>query len=208
MKLTGETKLFLGIIIASVALIGGAVLLFSKPTPPAPTLSRQDLLPAGTPTKGNPDAKVFLVEFSDFQCPACKAAQPAVDAIITQYKDKMVFGYRYFPLDQHPFGLKSSLVAAAADQQGKFWEMHDALFANQEQFSDELFPKLAQQLHLNMDEFTKAVSDSSTSARVQKDVEYGNQIGVNSTPTFYLNGNKLTLTTYDDLKNAVAEAVK
>ncbi len=205
MKLTGETKLFLGIIGVTVALIGGAIVLFSKPTP---TLSRQDLLPTGTPTRGNADAKIFLVEFSDFQCPACKAAKPAADAVIAQYKDKIVFGYRYFPLDQHPFGMKAAIAAEAANRQGKFWEMYDLLFANQEKFSDSIFTDLAKQLNLDMDKFTKDLADNTIKQKIEQDRSYGSQIGVNATPTFYLNGKKLNLTSFDDLKNAVVDAVK
>lgn len=205
MKLTSETKIFLGIVVVTVALIGGAMVLFSKPSP---TLSRQDLLPAGTPTKGNPNAKVFLVEFSDFQCPACKAAKPTVDAVVDQYKDKIVFGYRYFPLDQHPFGRKSAYAAAAAAKQGKFWEMYDLLFTNQDQFSDDLFPKLAQQVNLKTDAFNEDASSDTIKQTVQKDVDYGNSIGIDATPTFFLNGKKMNLTSYDDIKTAVAEAVK
>ncbi len=207
MKFTGETKLFLGIIGVTVALVIGAVFLFSaKPAPVA--LARQDVLGAQAQTKGDANAKVFLVEFSDFQCPACKAAKPAVDAVVAQYKDKLVFGYRHFPLDQHQFAAKAAIAAEAAGQQGKFWEMYDLLFANQEKFSDSVFPDLAKQLNLNMDEFTKAMADSAILQKIQKDRDYGVQIGVNATPTFFLNGKKLNLTSFDDLKNAVAEAVK
>ncbi len=204
MKLTGETKLFLGIIIATIALIGGAIFLFSKS---APILSRKDLIPSGTPTRGNADAKVFLVEFSDFQCPACKAAKPAVDAVVTQYKDKLVFGYRYFPLDQHPFGMKAAMAAETANRQGKFWEMYDVLFANQEKFSDSIFTDLAKQLNLDMDKFTKDLADNTIKQKIEQDRSYGSQIGVNATPTFFLNGKKLDLTSFGDIKKAVEEAV-
>lgn len=207
MKFTGETKLFLGIIGVTVALVIGAVFLFSSKSTPV-ALARQDVLGAQTQIKGDTNAKVFLVEFSDFQCPACKAAKPAVDAVVAQYKDKIVFGYRHFPLDQHQFAMKAAQAAEAAGQQGKFWEMYDLLFANQEKFSDTIFTDLAKQLNLNMDEFTKAMTDSAILQKIQKDRDYGNQIGVNATPTFYLNGKKLNLTSFDDLKNAVAEAVK
>ncbi|MBI2405177.1 thioredoxin domain-containing protein [Candidatus Gottesmanbacteria bacterium] len=205
MKFTGETKLFAGIIGVTVALVAGAIVLFSKP---AQTLARQDVLGVQTQMKGDTNAKVFLVEFSDFQCPACKAAKPVVDAIVAQYKDKLVFGYRHFPLDQHPFAMKAAQAAEAAGQQGKFWEMYDLLFDNQEKFSDSLFPDLAKQLNLNMDEFTKAFEDNAIKQKIEADRAYGTQIGVNATPTFYLNGQKLNLTTFDDLKKAVEEATK
>lgn len=205
MKLTGETKLFVGIIAGTIALIGGAIVLFSKP---AAVLPRQDVLGAQSQTKGDVNAKVFLVEFSDFQCPACKAAKPTVDAIVNQYKDKLVFGYRHFPLDQHQFAMKAAIAAEAAAEQGKFWEMYDLLFTNQDKLSDGIFIDLAKELSLDMDQFTKATSDSAIVQKIQKDKDYGTSIGVNATPTFFLNGKKLNLTTFDDLKTAVSEAVK
>ena len=129
MKLTGETKLFLGILIGTAVIIGAAAVLLTKQ---APILSRADLVPASAHTKGNVEAKIYLVEFSDYQCPACLAAKPVVDAIIKQYQDQLLFSYRNFPLDQHPFGQKAAQAAEAAGAQGKYWEMYDLLFANQE----------------------------------------------------------------------------
>ncbi len=204
-KLSGEAKLFLGIIGVTVALIVGALALFSQP---AHAFSRSDLLPAGTPVKGNPDAKVFLVEFSDFQCPACKAVSPIVDALITQYKDTMVFGYRYYPLDQHPYGRKSAMAAAAAGEQGKFWEMHDLLLQNQDTLSDEAITNFAKQLNLRMEAFTQDMASEKIKQRIDNDKAYGNQLGLQATPTFYLNGEKLDLTNFNDLKKAVEEAIK
>lgn len=207
MKLTGETKLFLGIIVVTIALVIGAIVLFSS-KPATVALARQDVLGAQTQIKGDVNSKVFLVEFSDFQCPACKAAKPAVDAIVAQYKDKIVFGYRHFPLDQHQFAMKAAIAAEAAGEQGKFWEMYDLLFANQEKFSDSIFTDLAKELNLDMDKFTKTLENPAIKKKVETDRAYGLQIGVNSTPTFYLNGKKLDLTSFNDLKTAVEEAVK
>ncbi|KKU87384.1 MAG: DSBA oxidoreductase [Candidatus Gottesmanbacteria bacterium GW2011_GWA2_47_9] len=205
MKLTSETKLFLGIIVATVALIAGAVVLFSKP---APTLSREQLVPPGGVIRGNPDAAVFLVEFSDFQCPACAAFAPVVNDIVEKNKDKLLFAYRHFPLDQHAYAVKAAIAAEAAAQQGKFWEMSDLLFVNQTRLSDELVLDFAKQLDLRMEAFTQDLAREDLKQKVQADRAYALQIGINSTPTFFLNGKKLNVTSLDDLKNQVEKSLQ
>lgn len=204
MKLTSESKLFLGIIAISVAIIGIASVVLTKP---APTFSTTEVMPKGTYTKGNPNAKVVLVEFSDFQCPACLAVKPTLDAILAKYSDKMLFAYRHFPLDQHPFSHKAAQAAEAAGAQGKFWEMYDVLFANQLKFSDTLFSELAKQLSLDMTKFEADMKSTDLTNRVGVDQADGTRFGVNSTPSFFLNGKKLELSSFDDLTKAVDEAV-
>src|SRR3990172_1341562 len=100
MKLTSESKILLGIVAATVLIIGVAAAALSGPEKP---ISRDILIPTGAATRGNPDASVSLVEFSDFQCPSCKVAKPTIDALVTKYEDRLLFVYRHFPLDQHPF---------------------------------------------------------------------------------------------------------
>lgn len=193
MQLTGESKFFIGILVATTAIIAGAFIFLNRP---APTFSRQQLLPAGTYTKGNPNATTYLVEFSDFQCPACKAAKPVVDALVTKYKDKLVFGYRHFPLPQHQFAQKAAIAAEAAGRQGKFWEAYDILFDNQESISDEFLTSKF------------GLADQSLVAKIQKDKDDGTALGVNATPTFFLNGVKLTLASFDDLQKEVDKVVQ
>ncbi|OGG13086.1 hypothetical protein A2875_00500 [Candidatus Gottesmanbacteria bacterium RIFCSPHIGHO2_01_FULL_46_14] len=164
-------------------------------------------MPAGTYTKGNASASAYLVEFSDFQCPACQAFKPVVDEIVEQHKDNLLFVYRHFPLEQHEFAMDAAKTAEAAGAQGKFWEMYDLLFENQERFSSTTWPQLAQQLKLDNNQFETVKSTPTTSDRINRDRSYGLQIGVNSTPTFYLNGVKLTLTSYEDLRRAVENAL-
>ncbi len=205
MKLTNESKIFLGIIAVTSIIIGIASVVLTKP---APTFTTEEIMPKNTYAKGNPDAKIVLVEFSDFQCPACLAAKPTIDAIFTKYKDKMIFAYRHFPLDQHPFSHKAAQAAEAAGVQGKFWEMYDLLFANQEKFSDTIFSDLAKQLSLDMTKFEADMKSTELTNRVGIDIADGTKFGVNSTPSFFLNGKKLELSSFDDLTKAVDEAVK
>lgn len=212
MKLTSETKLFLGILVATVGIIAGAVFLFSKPTP---TLPREALLPEGTHTKGNPQAQVYLVEFSDFQCPACIAAKPYVDQIVEKYKDRLVFGYRHFPLPQHPYAQVAAYFAEAAGKQGKFWDVYDKLFeifANNGTLSEEQVASAAGEFNLDIQALTKVWGDPKAMdeihEKVASDVSYATSIGVNSTPTFFLNGKKLNLTTLDDLEVQVNNVIQ
>lgn len=205
MKLTNESKLFLGIIAISVVLIGIASVVLTKP---APALTVAEVMPKGAFTRGNPSAKVSLVEFSDFQCPACLAVKPTLDAVLSKHKDTLIFSYRHFPLDQHPFARKAAQTAEAAGAQGKFWEMYDLLFANQDKFSDTMFSDLAKQLSLDMEKFEKDMKSSELTNRVANDQADGTRFGVNSTPTFFLNGKKLNLSSFDDLTREVDAAVK
>ena len=208
MKMTGETKFFLGVIAVTVLLIAGAAFFLTRPTPPAVAIPRDELIPAGTNTTGNATAGAYLVEFSDFQCPACKAAKPVVDDVIKTYGDKLLFAYRHFPLSQHPYGEKAAIAAEAAGRQGKFWEMGDLLFSDQENLSDALIEEYVKELKLDKGQFDKDIEGRALKDKVQKDSDYGITIGVNSTPTFYLNGIKLNLPSFADLKQKVADAVK
>ncbi len=204
MKLTSESKIFLGIIAISVVIIGIASLVLTKP---APTFTNNDLIPKGAYTKGNPNAKTVLVEFSDFQCPACLAAKPTLDSILGKHKENLLFSYRNFPLDQHPFSHKAALTAESAGLQGKYWEMYDLLFANQAKFSDALFPELAKQLSLDMTKFEQDTNSTTLKDKITADLQDGTKFGVNSTPSFFLNGKKLELSSFDDLAKAVDEAI-
>lgn len=194
--MTTELKWIFGTILASLLIIVGGIVLFNKP---APEYTRQELLPGQTAVLGATKTKVYLVEFSDFQCPACKAYKSAVDTLMKKYKDNLVFGYRHFPLPQHPFAEYAAYAAEAAGEQGKFWEMYDYIFANQTGITKERIDEGAQTLELDMNVYKNAVSSSKIKEKVAKDRADGLRFGVNSTPTFFLNGKKMTLNGPDDL---------
>lgn len=208
MKLTGESKFLLGILGATVIIIAIAAFFFSRPAAPAPTISEDQLVTTIAAVRGNPQAKVTLIEFSDFQCPACLAAKPYVDAVVAKYPNDLRFVYRHFPLDQHPQAIPAALGAEAAKQQGKFWEMYDALFANQAELSEETIVRLAQNLGLGMDAFNQDRKSATIAAIVEKDRADGTSFAINSTPTFFLNGRKLTLYSFADLEKAITEALQ
>lgn len=212
MTLNNESKFFLGTFIITLILVVAGLALFNKPGSPttdqnpSPTLNREQLITSSTPTSGPADAPVYLVEFSDFQCPACKAFQPTVDELIKKYPDQLLFAYRFFPLTQiHPQAFASSQAAIAAHNQGKFWEMHSLLFQNQSSLAADLYLKLAQDLSLDLTKFQADFAAAKNT--VEQEISFGNSINIVATPTFFLNGKSLTLFSQADLVKAVDDAV-
>jgi len=204
MKFTSETKFFLGIIGITLLILFAAITIMSKPSKP---LTKEALIPDSAPTRGNKNANVWLVEFSDFQCPACKLFANVVDDLAKAYPDTLFIAYRHFPLPQHPFAKKAAIAAEAAGKQGKFWDMDRLLFTNQETLSETKVVELATSLNLDMTAFASGSGDSTIQSKIDMDVAYGNSIGINATPTFYLNGMKLELASPNDLKTKVEEMI-
>lgn len=205
MKLTTETKLFIGIFGVTAALVGIAMFFMTRPAKP---VAKETLILPTTQTKGPVNAPVWLVEFSDFQCPACQAFSGTVAALAAKYPNDLLIAYRYFPLDIHAQAKPAAFAAEAAAKQGKFWEMESLLFANQDTLSLEKYQELATGLGLDMTKFNQAYDDTAVHQTIQTDVDAGNALGINATPTFYLNGQKLTLTSLADLTDAVDQAVQ
>lgn len=145
---------------------------------------------------GNKDAKVTLVEYSDFQCPACKAFEDIVKQLRESYSaEDLKIVYRHFPLRSiHPNADLAAQAAEAAGEEGKFWEMKDLLFKNQAEWSQEKDPKglfgaYAKAIGLDVAEFDEdLLPEDDSKERVEKDYQSGVALGVNSTPTFILNG--------------------
>lgn len=210
MKLTGETKLFLSIIVISVVLIVGALFLFSRQEQSSANQTiypREEMIASHTQIKGNASASAYLVEFSDFQCPACQAFAPLVDSLITQYGDALTVAYRHYPLPQHAYAEKAAKAAQAAAKQGKFWEMHDELFANQTNLSDQTLSEIVKKLELDETTFNQDLESREIKDMIAEDIAAGNRFGVNSTPTFFLNGQKITMRSALDLTNAIESAI-
>lgn len=164
---------------------------------------------------GSSSANVRLVEFSDFQCPACKMAELAIKNVLLTYSDKIQFIYRHFPLSQHANAKEAAYFAEAAGEQGKFWEMHDKLFETQAEWSkltdtdaSAFFLDLVKQLGLDESKVKKALEENTFKSKIDSDVTEGQSLGVNSTPTFFVNGRKVNLQTFDDLNAAVTEELK
>lgn len=204
MKLTSETKLFLGIFAITGIILTIAILIMTKPAKP---VAREVLTANAIHTLGPTDAKVWLVEFSDYQCPACGQFYPTVKKLTEKYKDSMLFVYRNEPLPIHKMALPAARAAEAAASQGKYWEMHDALFVGQSQLSEAFISSKAAELGLDMQKFTTDKQSSAVQKIIDTDVALGDSIGIDATPTFYLNGKKLQLNTVNDLIVAVDTAI-
>lgn len=165
-----------------------------------------------THIKGNPDATVTLVEYSDLQCPACATFQPALNEVMALYGDNLRFEYKHFPLPIHPQAVPAAVAAEAAGQQGKFFEFHDLLFENQQTWSQSanartFFLQYAEQLELDMDMFRRHMNASLLRDYVQNQFNEGRQLGITGTPTFFLNGERMQIQTFQDFMDQIGAAV-
>jgi len=139
--------------------------------------------------EGNEDAVVTLVEYADYQCPYCGAAHPVIKRLQESLGKKLRFVFRNFPLTRiHSYALVAAQAAEAAALQGKFWEMHDLIFENQNQLEPEVLPVWAQEIGLNADQFAKAFSDGSVTKRIEEDYASGLASGIKGTPGYFING--------------------
>jgi protein-disulfide isomerase len=220
-----KDKFVLSIIGITILIMTGAVFYFSKIESSAPANSngstpvseeKQKLLEvvADDYIKGNKDATVTLVEYLDFECEACGAYYPLVKQLSEEFKNDVRFVNRYFPLPGHKNGMPAALAVEAAAKQGKYWEMHNLLFDNQKSWGEKqspdpaIFEVYAQQVGLNMDQYKKDVKSKEVSERVNRDKTSGTQLGVNGTPSFFLNGEKIpNPKTIEDFKTFIQAAI-
>lgn len=213
-----KEALFLSIIgiVTVIIVVVSALLLGGNPTQQnrGGVNDTKLLVGTGKHAVGSSSAKVTVVEFADFQCPACASAHPVVKQIVEEYKERIYYVFRHFPLPGHKNAFSAAKAAEAAGKQGKFFEMHDLLFNNQVEWAEsnnpeELFRGYAQNLNLNMESFTASYADTSLAKNIQKDQDDALQLGVNSTPTFFINGEKYTgVISYKNFKRIIDEKLK
>lgn len=144
-------------------------------------------------SKGNPNAPVWIVEYMDYQCPACRTAFYVIDAALKEYPSQIYFQVRFHPLKQHPHGLESAVYSECAMRQKKFWEFYRLLFENQKEWEDlilteDKFHEYAQRAGLNAEVLDACLADPLTSETVLKENTDSRMLGVNTTPTFFVNG--------------------
>ncbi len=138
---------------------------------------------------GPEHAPVTLVEYGDLECPNCKQAVPAVKLLLTRFENLVRFAFRHFPLEGvHPHAELAAEADECAGTQGKFWEMHDLLFENQQHLKLHHLRGYAERLQLDMPRFTAELNDHVYLQRVREHLESGNDSGVRATPTFFVNG--------------------
>ncbi|HJP92511.1 MAG TPA: thioredoxin domain-containing protein [Pyrinomonadaceae bacterium] len=176
--------------------------LITEPVQPVQNISVDD-----DPSQGDINAPVTIVEFTDFQCPACAAMHPVLDEVLKSYGNKVHFVVRDFPLNQHEFARKAAEAANAANAQGKFFEYIAILFKNQKALDVPSLKKYASDLGLNRARFDAALDRGVYAAEVQKDIEEGEMYGVGSTPTVFINGVQLKTLSTEGLRAAIDRAL-
>ena len=151
---------------------------------------QKELTADGAPSFGSADAKVTIVEFSDFQCPYCTRAADATHAIKEKYGDKVRFVFRQFPLSFHQNAHLAAQASLAANAQGKFWELHDLMFKNQKELARENLDAYAKEIGLDMAKFKSALDEGTFKDAVDADMALGGKVSVSGTPSMFINGKR------------------
>lgn len=200
-------------VVVAAVLVGtvvGLSKLVSTSVGPSGQVPLTDEITAEDWVKGNPNATLTVVEYSDFQCPACNSYHPLLKRLVDELGSDMRFVYRHFPLESiHKNAKRAAQAAEAAGKQGKFWEYHDLLFQNQSKWANEGNPEAsfrayARQLGLNEEQFATDYASDEVAARVRRDQQSGTRASVNSTPSIFINGEPINPPgSYDALKSLV-----
>ena len=175
---------------------------------PAPTAKNVD---PGTdsPAMGGKHPKVTIVEWSDFQCPFCSRVEPTLKQITDTYKDDVRIVWRNEPLSFHPNAMPAAKAAMAAARQGKFWQMHDLMFAHQQELSDAKYEEWAKQLGLNLAKWKADKESPEVADAINKDSSYGQSVGADGTPAFFINGKFISgAMPFDSFKPVIDEQIK
>ena len=202
-----------------VLLVGLSVLVYALSQGGAqPNVSDQEradilAIQADDHVAGNRDADVVLVEYVDFECPACASYHPIVQQVKEQYGDEVAIVTRHFPLSIHPNSRTSAWAAEAAANQGKFDEMADMMFTRQSEWSGKvanvaLFEPYARELELDMEQFRADATSEQVQARVEADLEESRTLGLNSTPTFFLQSERLQAGNLQEFVAAIESAIE
>jgi protein-disulfide isomerase len=167
---------------------------------------RYEVSTKGAPVRGNPDAKIAVVEFSDFQCPFCGKSVQTLNQIAQTYGDRVRIVFKHMPLSFHPNAPAAHAAAEAAHRQGKFWPMHDKIFGNQKEMSPEKYREYAREIGLDLKQFDHDVADASVKQRIDADAAEAKRLGVNGTPAFFVNGRYLKgAVPFEDIKALIDE---
>ncbi len=174
---------------------GSAVVVPTAPLPSAPgevnPNIRQDVKYDDAPVKGDKDAKITIIEFSDFQCPFCgRFYEQALPSIQKEYIDtgKAKLAFKHLPLSFHEYAMPAAEASECANEQGKFWEYHDKIFANQGLLNNDMLNTWAKDVGLDTDKFDKCMKEGKYKSKIQKDLSDASAYGASGTPTFFING--------------------
>ena len=175
----------------------------TAPESPAFSIATDD-----QPVKGNPNASVTIVEFTDFECPSCARQLPVLERIVTEFGDRVRLVVRDFPLSQHANARKAAEAAEAAREQGKYWEYIAVLFRNQSALGVDKLRQYATEVGLDRARFDASFDSGKFAEKVQRDVLDARKLGVNGTPALYINGKRVSDNSYESVKSAVETALK
>ncbi len=205
-------------VVSIVAFMGLVYIASDKPMADEKVHAEAQKLEKDDNIKWSQNKKILLVEYSDYQCPACASFHEVIKALEVETDSPILknvtFVYRHFPLERiHKNARAAALAAEAAANQKSFFPMSALLFENQKQWSEsgepaKYFVEYAKQLKLDTKQFAEDMKSSAVADRVNNDVLSANAIGVDSTPSFYLNGKKMQISTLDDFKAQLTEAIK
>ena len=178
---------------ATGAAAGGRPMPQRAEAPPMPDPGKRHTVDIGSaPIRGNQDAPITIVAFSDFQCPFCSRVNPTLAQINDAYKGKVKVAFKHLPLRIHPDAPAAHAAAESAHRQGKFWEMHDKIFANQREIKPEKLREHAKELGLDLAKYDKDVASPDVKKRVDGDMQEAEKLGVSGTPAFFINGRYLS----------------
>ncbi len=205
---------FISIVVATILLLLGGVFLFTRGAGGGNTanVNAEVLIPQDS-YKYAEEAQVTLVEFGDFQCPACSVYHSVIKQVLRDYDGKLNLVFRNFPLAQHKNALISSYAAEAAGLQGKYWQMYDKIYETQSGWSESgdaksIFLGYAEELGLDRAKFEEDIASDAVKAKVQRDVTDGTSIGIKATPTFFLNGEEISPpASYEGFKSLIDKAL-
>ena len=210
---TKRIVFWIGFLIILALIFWGLAVAINKPLNTGPgSLSTPAPISSLDHAVGPVDAPVTLIEYSDFQCPACEAKFFVVSKLLTEASTTIRFAYRYFPLPQHANAISSSMAAEAAGAQGKFWDMYDLLFTNHTDWTEladptSVYVGYAKKIGLDTDKFTTDLSSTTLRAEIDANLADGQAIGINATPTFFINGKVInTPQTYAEFKDLIDKA--
>ena len=181
---------------------GDFALLIKPPKSPAVAIDTE-----GYPTTGNPNAKIQIVEFADYQCPHCKDASHTMHKLLEKYGDQIQLTYMDFPINRSGISRKVAEGAVCADQQGKFWEYHNLAFENQAQLSNDSPAKFATELQLDTIQFDACVAADETVKKVKASELQAIGLGIRGTPAIFVNGRKLEGHEVDQALTKAVEAL-
>ncbi len=204
----------LGIWAVVALVVGGSIwtlIRFSGSGSGGQTANLLSAVSADDWVQGQADAKMVLVEYGDYQCPACAAYHPIVEQLLEEFGDQIAFVYRHFPLRSiHRNADLAAQAAEAAGKQGKFWEMHARLYENQRDWADKVAPRdifegYGDSLDLDREQFLRDLDSNGIKERVARDLAQANQMGLRGTPTFFWNGRQIANpSNYDAFRDLIS----